>query len=298
MLGQVPGVCSLGEVREIWRHGCRENRPCGCGQPFLGCGFWSEVGRRAFGGWEELDLDEILHLRYSLDRPWRVPALLLPRGGVDAGTGVGRYLEVLGALYRSIRDVSGADVVVDSSKLPSHALLLRRAPGIDLRMVHLVRDSRGVAFSWKKQVSNRVTAGEPRYLERYGPFSASGRYVLYNGLTRLVGTLGVPYLFLRYEDLVRDPARRLRTILRHAGLPVDEATLGFVGDGHVRLDPNHTADGNPMRFAVGDVAVRMDDEWGRRMDRFDRSVVTTLTSPMLLAYRYPLRPTATGGGAP
>lgn len=242
MLGQLPGFCSLGEVREIWQHGCKENRPCGCGRPFLECPFWSEVGRRAFGGWDELDLEDILRLRYSLDRPWAVPALLLRRRGPDPHSPLGRYLGALSALYRAIRDVSGSEVVVDSSKLPSHALLLRRVSGIDLRMVHLVRDSRGVAFSWKKQVANRVTAGESSYMERYGPVSASLRYVLYNGLTRLVGALGVPYLFVRYEDLVRDPAGKLKVIARH-GIPGD-VDLGFVGDGYVQLEPNHTADGN------------------------------------------------------
>src|SRR6476469_754930 len=37
MLGQVPGVFSAGELRDIWDRGVREDRLCGCGQPFHEC---------------------------------------------------------------------------------------------------------------------------------------------------------------------------------------------------------------------------------------------------------------------
>src|SRR6185503_9310507 len=99
-------------------------------------------------------------------------------------------------LYAAIRVVSGAATVVDSSKLPSHAMILRRVRVVDLSLVHLVRDSRGVAYSWQKHVRNRVTAGEPKYMEKYNPISASLRYDLYNGMTRMVGRMGVPYLLM------------------------------------------------------------------------------------------------------
>src|SRR5207253_253895 len=79
MLGQVPGFVSAGEVRELWLRGCRENRPCGCGAPFADCSFWSAVGERAFGGWDQLDLERLLRVRYAVDRPWRIPELALTR---------------------------------------------------------------------------------------------------------------------------------------------------------------------------------------------------------------------------
>jgi hypothetical protein len=197
-----------------------------------------------------------------------------------------RYRAILDRLYAGIREVSGATTIVDSSKLPSHALILRRVEGIDLSLVHLVRDSRGVAYSWQKVVQNRVTTGEAKYLERYNPFSASLRYDLYNALTRLVGRLGVPYVLVRYEDFVARPRESLDRILAHAGLSPSEQDLGFVRDGEVTLAPNHTADGNPMRFSVGPVGLRLDDEWTTRMSARDRFWVTALTSPMLRGYGY------------
>jgi hypothetical protein len=291
MLGQIPGIVSVGELREVWRHGLVENRPCGCGNAFSECPFWTAVGRLAFGGWETLDRTEVLRLRYSLDRPWSSPLLAAPRSLGLLRRPVERYASLLEPLYAAIREVSGAETVVDSSKLPSHAMILRRVAGVDLSLVHLVRDSRGVAYSWQKDVRNRVTAGEPKYMEKYNPLSASLRYDLYNGMTRLIGRLGVPYLLVRYEDFIAHPRVTLERILTHTGLRAG-ADLSFVGDGEISLQPNHTVDGNPMRFSVGPVRLRLDDEWTRSMSSRDRFWVTALTSPMLRGYGYSGKPAA------
>jgi hypothetical protein len=294
VLGQIDGVVSVGELREVWQRGWVENRPCGCGQPFADCPFWSAVGQVAFDGWSSLDREDVLHLRYSLDRPWSVPLLASPpRWGV-APPSLNRYAAILERLYAAIREVSGATTIVDSSKLPTQAMILRRVRGLDLSLVHLVRDSRGVAYSWQKHVRNRVSAGQPTYLEKYDPFSASVRYDVYNALTRLVGRMGVPYLLVRYEDFVAHPQEYLEKILRHAGLSPTGDDLGFVQDGRVTLAPNHTVDGNPMRFSVGPIDLRLDDEWTRSMPSRDRFWVTALTSPLLRGYGYTSRSRAIG----
>lgn len=287
VLGQVPGFVSLGEVRELWQRGLRENRPCGCGEPFLDCEFWGQVGTRAFGGWGELDLDEALRLRNSIDRGWTAPILARGRGWPAFEARVDRYLALLRPLYRAIQDVSGASVIIDSSKLPMHALLLLRLP-LDMRIVHLTRDSRGVAFSWRKQVRNRITAGDPKYLERYDPVSASARYLVYNHLTDEVQRR-VPSTFLRYEDFVARPLEAVCRLAELAGVELGTEDLSFIGRGEVDLAPNHTVDGNPMRFSVGRVELRVDEEWRTRMPGVERAVVTWLTYPLLRRYGYSVR---------
>lgn len=284
MLGQVPGVFSAGELREIWRRGAIEDRLCGCGEPFTSCPFWSEVGARAFGGWG--NARELNRLRDRFDRPWAIPRVLSSRLTPSLDREVAGYAGALEALYRAIREVSGARVIVDSSKIATHAMLLRRIPGVDLRLVHLVRDSRGVVFSWQKQVV-RMDGVHRDDMLRYGTVSASGRYVLYNVLAHAAGLGRVPYLFLRYEDLVRDPRAWLERVLAHAGEEPGE--LPFLTDAGAELASNHTVDGNPMRLATGTVAVRADEEWRVAMDPSRRRLVAALTSPLLARYGYSLR---------
>lgn len=286
ILGQIEGMFSAGEIREIWERGCLQNRPCGCDEPFLDCEIWSEVGRAAFGGWKALEQDEVLRLRFHVDRPWMVPAIVSPWLPSGLRTDVDRYVAILEDLYRGIFEVTGAEVLVDSTKIPSHAYLLRRIPWIDLRVLHLVRDSRGVAYSWQKVVEKRVTSGPTQYLPRYGPLSASIRWLAYNAQTGSLARFGVPYRRLRYEDFLREPRRATERILRFAGLDPASADLPFTARDEVRFASNHTVDGNPIRFATGTMRLHEDDAWRRELPPVDRSLVTLCTLPGLLRYGY------------
>jgi hypothetical protein len=175
---------------------------------------------------------------------------------------------------------------VDSSKIPSHAFLLRRVPDLDLRVLHLIRDSRGVAHSWRKLVEKKVTEGDPSFLPRYGLLESSARWLVYNAQTTALGRVGVPYRRLRYEDLVRDPMRTIGRILAMAGHPVGPDSLPFTAPDEVALAPNHTVDGNPMRFSTGTMRVRVDDAWRADMPTAERTLVTVATLPGLLSYGY------------
>lgn len=288
MLGQAPGVFSAGEVREIWQSGLVENRLCGCEQPFRDCSFWQAVGDAGFGGWDRVPLPDTLRLRYSVDRPWSFPAL--PASGMmtNLQSRIQEYTGTLERLYRAIAQVSGASMIVDSSNLPSHAFLLRKMPAIDLRVIHLVRDSRAVAWSWQKRVEKRRADGPSGYLPQYSPAGSSLRWMYYNGLTQSLRWLGVPYHLVRYEDLVRNPYRVTAGLLGQAGLTGEAAQPSYIEGHRVRLKQNHTVEGNPMRFVVGDLDLRSDQAWQRQMPSRDQRLVTTLTLPLLRAYGYPV----------
>ena len=174
-------------------------------------------------------------------------------------------------------------MIVDSTKIPSYAFLLRRVPAIDLRFVHLVRDSRGVVHSWQKSVERADATGRPDRMLRYGAASASGRYLMYNATADLVRHSDMPYLFIRYEDLVADPGRTLEQIAGFAGLPGD---VGFLDDDTATMGVSHTVDGNPMRFTQGRLTIKADEEWRTRMDHRDQRVVSALTRPLLRRYGY------------
>lgn len=288
MLGQVPGVCSTGEVRDIWQRGGIENRLCGCGAPFRDCEVWRAVGESAFGGWDQLDLAAMQDLRLRLDRPWSPPRVLGSKLTPDLDADVVRYVEHLGRLYRAIAEVTGARLIVDSSKIPTYALLLRQIEGIDLRVLHLVRDPRGVVFSWQKQVV-RADGGGRDEMVRYASASASARYAYYNVLSRGLRTLGLPYRLLRYEDLLAAPRAVVARVLAFGGIATPGDTLAFLRDAEADLGPNHTVDGNPMRLQQGPVLLRADDAWRREMAPARRAMVSVLTAPLLAAYGYPVR---------
>ncbi len=89
---------------------------------------------------------------------------------------------------------------------------------------------------------------------------------------------------LRYEDLMRAPVREVSALADFAGNP--HSDLSFMSDLGVTFDVGHTVDGNSMRFRVGEVPLRKDEEWRSKMSPLERWTVTALTLPLLAHYGY------------
>ncbi len=289
ILGQVPGMWSVGEIVHIWRRGLVGNQLCGCGEPFHDCPFWSKVGELAFGGWDRLDADEVLRLQRTVDRNRYIPFMLLPWLWPAYRRRMRRYADRLAALYQAIDEVGGGRLIVDSTKHASYAFLLRRVPGVELDVVHLVRDSRGVAYSWTKEVRKPEIVDGTEYMPRYHPVRMAFRWVAYNSLFHLLRWTGIRSTFLRYESLVHAPRGNVERIMRFARHDGGAEALDFIGDGEVTLEPTHTVAGNPMRFTQGPLTLRIDREWRERMDPGQRRIVGALTWPLMRFYGYRLR---------
>ncbi len=290
LLGRLPEMVAVGELRYVWQAGVSGNELCGCGQPFDECPFWVAVGREAFGGWDKIDLDEVLGLEAAVLRHSRIPMLAAPRLFPAHAERLRRYTDITRNLYSAIAAVADARVVVDSTKNPPYAYFLRRSGAVDLRVVHLVRDSRGVVFSWmKKVVRPEVTGGDEAHFEEFSPVSAGIRWMECNLAFELLRRLRTPTARMRYEALASDPREQVERALEQLQLPATQDALQQLGDGEVEVLAQHSLRGNPMRFAHGRQRVRVDDAWRTGMGASTRRAVTAVTWPLLLSYGY-LRP--------
>lgn len=288
VLGRVPSAVSIGEASQVWRGLVRGNR-CGCGRFLRQCPFWTLVMELAFGGWRELDVDEALRLQHSVDRTRFIAALASPRRPEAFQRRLDAYVSFLSRLYAGIKQASGAELTIDSGKHTSTAYLLRHVPGVRPLVLHLVRDSRGVAYSWTKTVrkSAHADAGE---MDRLPPGRTAEQWILHNALLHGLPHAGVPTLRLRYEDFATHPDHRLAEILAFAGLDPRLCAAPFLPDGRVDLSQgDHTLAGNPMRFRREAVRIRADESWRQELPTAQRRLVTSLTAPLLFGYGYPIR---------
>lgn len=288
-LSQLPGVVGLGEVSHLWERGIRNDERCGCGEAFSTCPFWTEVGKRAFGGWDQVDVDRIAALRAQVDDVKYVPRLLLPGrlGGLRAK--ITEYVSYYERLYVAALEVSGAEVVVDSSKFTSLAYILSHSANVDLRLVHILRDPRAVSYSWTKMVLRPEIAASEVFMPRFSPTYMAILYAGHNVLLDLLRLRGVRSRWVRYEDFAEDPLAEVTKVTDLGGLAFDEDTLRGEGERTLRLGTVHTVSGNPSRFQTGDIAVVRDEKWRAQMPRRQRLLVTLLTFPVMLLYRYPAR---------
>jgi hypothetical protein len=295
-LGNVAGCVAVGELHWIWERGLVRNELCGCGAHFADCAFWSKVGIEAFGGWDQVDADALRDRRHELLRLRNVPLSFGSRVRPEYEQRLVAYAEHMERLYLAIRTVSGCDVIVDSSKAASAALLLPRMR-LDPYLVHLARDSRGVAYSWSKRVVRPEVTDELTYMGRRSTARAALGWVARNAALHVVGRAGVPRLFVRYESFVASPRDEMDRIVDF----LDVATkpdLSFLDAHTLPVTPMHTVAGNPLRFRHGTMPIRSDEQWRQKMARGDRMLVSALTWPLVAAYGTSRNGHGAHGGSP
>jgi hypothetical protein len=286
MLHQLPGHIGVGELFYLWRNGLAHEGLCACGETFSRCDFWAEVGRVAFGGWSEMDAEHVMRLQEAVDRTSKIPWLLSPWQPRAFRAQLDEYREILRRLYAAICRVSGAQVVVDSSKRASLAYVLRTMPDVDLRVVQVVRDPRGVAFSFNKHVALPEGAALRNEMPRSTTRKVSRRWVTVNSMIAALRPLGVPLTRVRYEDLVAHPARELGKVLQLSGGEAPEGVFGYVTDEGIAVPRTHVVAGGRIRLASGRMPLRLDEQWRQDMPVRARRLVELMTAPVRWRYGY------------
>jgi Glycosyl transferase family 2 len=289
-LGGIPGWVNIGETIELIRKPSVAKELCGCGKPFESCEFWSEVGRRAFGGWAVDTLQHVGRLQQLVSRQRYVPRLFLT--GNEGSSPFASALREYGAFYRTLYDavavVAGADVIVDASKGPGQALALQRV-GVPISLLHLVRDPRGVAYSWSKTRVSRPHGGEGAVMGVHAVRHSAYLWAAFQAEIAAIRPVFDHATRMRYEDFVTDPRGRLASVLQQLDLAGYVSHLDHVHTDSIELAESHGIAGNPSRFQHGTVRLRLDRDWQSQMPRKDYRLVTTITAPWLLRFGYPLR---------
>ena len=280
VLGQIEGFVAWGELRDIWQHGIIENRRCTCGALFRECPAWTKILDEAFGGISQVDAREMTKLLQ------KTRASILPHYfGVFADeflkSRVGEYLKSLESLYRAIQATTGSKVIVDSTKASWYGYVLGMLPTIDLYVVHIVRDPRGVCYSLQQHKNK----GEPES-QWYNPVHASLSWNLKNSAVEmLLNSSPKCYLRISYEDFVRDPKVAVESVLNLIQEKVIQ--LPFRNDSTVEMGVDHIFAGSPSsRSKTGAVKLQLDERWKKKMKPTDRAVVTSFTLPLLKKYGY------------
>ncbi|MGH2791658.1 MAG: sulfotransferase [Actinomycetota bacterium] len=291
ILGEIDGFFSGGEIHYLWERGLIEGRKCGCGLSLSECPVWAHVLERLrisnpaalanpaeVVGWQE----DSVRVRHAFGLARKGPERVRANSSLDS------YTRLLGKTYAAVAAVTAARVIVDSSKRPSDGAALQLVPGIAPYFVHLVRDPRAVAYSWRRRKAH-LDRSAPTEMRRHGAADSTLSWVTWNAaIERLRGVSDrAHFMLLRYEDFVAHPRGAIEAIVRMVG--EGQAVLPFENDNTVRLSGNHTISGNPSRFSTGSVALRSDDEWTRMQSFRDRALATSLALPLLRRYGYPLR---------
>jgi len=282
LIGAYPGVFSCGELGNLLQSTNSTDEYCACSERARECSFWRGVMLEWSAAVPGFSQDEYRALQHRYER---LRALLRPFNDLSfSSRAFARYTEYTLTLFKAISDLSGAGVIVDSSKSPARALALSRVPGLDLRMLHLVRDVRGVAYSLRIPYRERPTTGPFANVKRRSNLRFVGTWALVNYFCERVGMkLPHPILFIRYEDYTADPDMVLAGVASLLDVPRIDYQAGA---GHL-LEQGHQIAGNVIR--MGPVQkIAPDENWRSYFGSFMQKGMYLLVLPLMLRYRYRL----------
>jgi len=265
----------VGELRMILA-ARRWGVTCECGAELRGCPQWSPIAGSVFGDLDAASTKEAEASLRGLASNRSVRRLL--RGRTSWSQAECAVAERFASLYPEIRRETGVDIIIDSSKTPAYGLMVSDSVEVDLRVVHLVRDSRAVAYSWQRPKPWTEDGEETMQLR--APVTSARMWMVHNIVSAMLARKVHRSTTIRYEDLVANPDGVVTSVILELGLVANE---GATPESHGIL-------GNPVRFDKTPRAIRIDDEWRRRLSRRDSTLTTALTWPLLVRYGYSLLP--------
>lgn len=282
LLAENGEVLSVGEMMYVWDRGVLSNELCSCGSAFQSCPFWAEVMGLAVGSIDvQRDVaHEVNGLMARTCRTRHVFGMAVDRQRLGAQRARRQLQKLLAPVYREALNVSGKRVIVDASKEPQYPLALT-GDAFDITPIHLVRDGRAVAYSWRRRRLRPEIHWDTREMPRRNSVRASLEWNRAIVLAEVFQYCVDTHHRVHYEVLVSDPDAVLSQVCAWSGLrsavsgsPVRSADVMW-----------HTVSGNPSRFH-SPKAVTPDTEW---MDRYRgpaRIATDVLTLPGRLRYGY------------
>jgi hypothetical protein len=200
LLGCGAHCVGTGELTSIVKDGWLANKICSCGRYFGQCELWSRVASRLALSDKQIEEWAALQKRIDWHTGFVAQAFrLIPRQDMES------YQRFNSNLLSAIREESGADVIIDSSKFAGRALALSRLPDIELCVICLTRSPEGLMASFRKPNKDEQ---RPK-----APWAVFFYYATVVVLLRVASVLlRKKIVFLRYEDLIGDGWRSLEKI--------------------------------------------------------------------------------------
>ncbi|MCH9027635.1 MAG: sulfotransferase [Proteobacteria bacterium] len=288
LLGEIAGFVTVGELRCLWIRGLLGDELCGCGTPFRSCGYWRDiVADLPAAETREAYARRVLRVQEVAEKSNAIPLLLNPSlRPREFSDRLDEYKHALRRLVSRIFEKTGARVIVDSSKKPAYALIMKELFGNDVHVVHLVRDSRAVAFSRLKTKLRPEVHWKKKNMAIGNPLRTGVEWRLANNILSAMYDAG-RCTQLRYEDLVDRPRATIASLVAGV-LAVNPATVqvAHIYAGMAELSMAHSVAGNPMRFATGKIPITLDDEWEKKLSGIRRRAVTLMTRKQLKQYNF------------
>ncbi len=280
LLSSHAATFGTGELGSFFLEWGRGNR-CSCGELYPECAFWGEVIERLKHVFPDLtpQMGEAISRRVEASSaPWRAP---LRSRTHDRQ----RYASLWQAMMQAISDLSGRQVIVDSSKssrpVARRISSLSKWAGFELFVIHLVRDPRALMWSAMRG-SNRLLEANQKGTFRGGVLRALVGWNMTHASVHRDQIANTRLIRVRYEDFTADPAQTLKDLGGFLGLDMDMVIEQMAAE---RPFPSgHGVGGNRMR-RQGPIHIKVDEEWKTALPQYAR-LLASFSWPLASRYGY------------
>ena len=285
ILGNHEDAVGLGEFEKLLPVGWLGEDYCGCGIRVAECPFWSEVRCRWTHGGGDVARYHQLSRRFQRLR--QLPRILI--ANESRSTDFAEFASRTRELFKAVSGVSGATVIVDSSKNPVRGMALCRVKGLDVRLIHLVRDPRGMAASLVRGLSRDHAGGiqqdlPPRPVKAVArEWNFMGRVADWLLRSRSPDTC----IRVRFESLLEQPEQTIQAIGRVVGIDLGVVAKGIANHDPIQIGP-HMVAGNRIRMQKCTTLWRSDN-WEESLDPSARAQVERQCARRMLRYGYTIK---------
>ncbi|MEP1765211.1 MAG: hypothetical protein ABJJ53_00945 [Sulfitobacter sp.] len=247
VLNSAPQVLAVGEIHALWRLPL-ENLLCSCGETVPDCPFWVETLKSASIGVAELSRlseleNSVVRNKYLIRKRFDLTAL-------RSDPEVNEFNHLQGRLFDAARAVSGAKILLDSSKAGPRAWVL--AAGFDPVFLHAFRSAEDVIASWRRpkfEPSTQTPMKKPPISEAaldWIKVEQSARSLAKVAEVRRVS----------YQHFANAPREALSQAL-NPSFPGLVGAADWVGENAIQpAQEYHSVLGNPDRFDKGVIQIR------------------------------------------
>lgn len=303
LLGAQPGVCTVGELKAT-SLGDPDQYRCSCRERIRGCAFWQKVcTAMASRGYPEFDITRAGTSIFEIGSPYarRLLAPLYRGGALEtirdlalsfSPTWRARLADSNNRdlkLIESLLEVTGAGVVIDSSKNALRLKYLLKISDLDLRVIRVIRDGRAVSLTYTDEW-NFADSSDPamrgggtgahRPPQRNSMAEAANEWKRSNescdALTALLPAS--QWTTVRYEGLCADPEGILKHLATFLDLDPNQVTLDF------RAVTQHVI-GNGMRMDTTS-DIKLDERWRSHLSESDLEAFDAVAGELNRSYGY------------
>ncbi len=240
----------------------RKNHSCSCGEKLVACPIWGHVLRE----WEKLSpvtIDQYLSYQKKYER---LRFLLNPFKRKEfESEEFKKFTSATKILYEVIQRHTKKDWIIDASKSPSRAYILQKMGFAEIKIIHLVRDGRGLAYSMLKR-------GQSWF-----------RALLFWMAVNLMTDIFLNKKIIPYEIFCAAPSACMKKIGDYIDEDLSALSTIMEKDQLVRFE--HIPNGNGVR-AKKEIKVKFDQAWKTNFSGVKRLIATIITAPFLWRYGY------------